>query len=110
MRQFQHVATNELPVLYEDFDLSAEARAIMEGYVGELQDWLAGILNWHRQVPRYRSDHLARRAHGFLPDRTPAPPLLRGPEPVGLCAPPSSLARRGVGGPCGISRAGGSLR
>ncbi|MHB9854319.1 germacradienol/geosmin synthase Cyc2 [Streptomyces krungchingensis] len=75
MRQFEHVAAHELPVLYEDFGLSEEAREIMAGYVADLQNWMAGILNWHRSVDRYKAEYLARRAHGFLPDRPPAPAL-----------------------------------
>ncbi|MEU3513209.1 germacradienol/geosmin synthase Cyc2 [Streptomyces longwoodensis] len=73
MEQFEHVVAHELPVLYDDFDLSAEARAAMGAYVDDLRNWMAGILNWHRSVDRYRADYLARRAHGFLPDRPPAP-------------------------------------
>ncbi|WP_432189245.1 germacradienol/geosmin synthase Cyc2 [Streptomyces sp. Tue6028] len=75
MRQFEHVAAHELPVLYEDFGLSEEAREIMAGYVADLQNWMTGILNWHRSVDRYKAEYLARRAHGFLPDRPPAPAL-----------------------------------
>ena len=68
MQQFQHVAANELPVVYDDFDLSPEAREVMRGYVTDLENWMAGILNWHRSVDRYKSGYLARRTHGFLPD------------------------------------------
>jgi len=75
MRQFEHVAANELPVVYDDFDLSDEAREIMRGYVTDLQHWMAGILNWHREVDRYKSAYLARRSHGFVPDRVPAMPF-----------------------------------
>ncbi|MEV6168844.1 germacradienol/geosmin synthase Cyc2 [Streptomyces sp. NPDC051954] len=75
MQQFQHVAAHELPVVYDDFDLSDEARGVMQGYVADLQYWLSGILNWHREVDRYKSDWLSRRAHGFLPDRPPALPV-----------------------------------
>ncbi|MER5754147.1 germacradienol/geosmin synthase Cyc2 [Streptomyces sp. NPDC002088] len=75
MQQFEHVAAHELPVLYDDFDLSEEAREAMRGYVADLQNWMAGILNWHREVDRYKSAYLARRAHGFVPDRPPAPAL-----------------------------------
>ncbi|GAA2247176.1 germacradienol/geosmin synthase [Streptomyces ruber] len=81
--QFQHVAEHELPALYEDLGLPARARGVLDGYVDQLRNWMAGILNWHRHVRRYRADHLARRAHGFLPDRAPAPPAWR-PEPVVL--------------------------
>ncbi|MGW0843731.1 germacradienol/geosmin synthase Cyc2 [Streptomyces sp. NPDC002787] len=72
MRQFEHVVAHELPTVYDDFALSEEARAIMDGYVTDLQNWLSGILNWHQRVDRYKPDFLARRAHGFVPDRPPA--------------------------------------
>ncbi|MFG2606148.1 germacradienol/geosmin synthase Cyc2 [Streptomyces sp. NPDC048514] len=75
MQQFEHVIAHELPVLYEDFALSGEGRAAMDGYVLDLQNWLAGILNWHREVDRYKAEWLGRRAHRFLPDRAPAPPV-----------------------------------
>ncbi|MFE5186232.1 germacradienol/geosmin synthase Cyc2 [Streptomyces sp. NPDC056628] len=76
MRQFEHVAAHELPIVYDDFGLSDEARDIMRAYVTDLQNWMAGILNWHRHVDRYKAEYLARRAHGFLPDRPPAVPAL----------------------------------
>ncbi|GAA3858808.1 terpene synthase family protein [Streptomyces sedi] len=60
MRQFQHVAANELPVLYDDFDLSAEARAVLAGYVQELENWLSGILLWHQDCHRYGEADLRR--------------------------------------------------
>ncbi|MFC7918076.1 germacradienol/geosmin synthase Cyc2 [Streptomyces sp. NPDC057386] len=78
LEQFEHIAGNELPVLYDDFDLSDEARAAMDAYVADLRHYVAGILNWHRTVPRYRAEYLAGRAHGFLPDRAPAPVLSPG--------------------------------
>ncbi|MEV6021962.1 germacradienol/geosmin synthase Cyc2 [Streptomyces sp. NPDC052036] len=68
MRQFQHVAERELTVLYDDFDLSKKARAVMDGYVVELQNYMSGILNWHRGCRRYGAADLARRIHGFVPD------------------------------------------
>lgn len=76
MRQFEHIVAHELPVLYEDFELSAEARAAMDGYVLDLQNWMAGILNWHREVDRYKAEWLGSRAHGFLPGRAPGVPAL----------------------------------
>jgi germacradienol/geosmin synthase len=78
LEQFQHVAEHELPQVHDDFDLSDEARAAMGAYVADLRNYVAGILNWHRQVPRYQAGFLARRAHGFLPDRPPAPVLTLG--------------------------------
>ncbi|MYS90705.1 MULTISPECIES: germacradienol/geosmin synthase Cyc2 [Streptomyces] len=75
MRQFEHVVEHELPILYEDFRLTDEGRAAMQQYVADLRNWMAGILNWHREVDRYKADWLASRAHGFLPDRPPAVPV-----------------------------------
>ncbi|MFZ3597605.1 germacradienol/geosmin synthase Cyc2 [Streptomyces sp. BH104] len=75
MRQFEHIVEHELPVLYEDFGLDREARAALDGYVEDLRNWTAGILNWHRNVDRYRDDWLGRRAHGFVPGRVPALPV-----------------------------------
>jgi germacradienol/geosmin synthase len=75
MQQFQHVAAYELPLLYEDFKLSQEVRGIMDGYVVQLENWLSGILKWHQDCHRYGAEDLARRAHGFLPDRAPTVPL-----------------------------------
>jgi germacradienol/geosmin synthase len=77
MRQFEHVAAHELPVLYDDLRLSEEAREVMGGYVADLRNYMAAILNWHRSVPRYRAEYLAGRTHGFLPGRPPAVPVPR---------------------------------
>ena len=75
MRQFEHVAAHELPVLCEDLALSDEARQVLADYVADLRHWMSGILNWHLSVDRYKAPYLARRAHGFLPDRAPALPV-----------------------------------
>ncbi|MGC5345614.1 terpene synthase family protein [Streptomyces sp. DT171] len=87
MRQFQHVAEHELPVLYDDFGLDAEAREILAGYVVELQHWMAGILIWHRGCRRYREEDLRRG--------TGAPFRLSGPTGPGTSAArvPASFAR-----------------
>ncbi len=75
MRQFEHVVEHELPVVYDDFQLSEEARTVMRGYVTDLQNWMAGILNWHRNVDRYKDEYLSGRVHGFVAHRSPAPPF-----------------------------------
>ncbi len=53
MQEFQHVAAHELPVVYDDFGLSPEARKALDGYVHELENWMAGILTWHQGCLRY---------------------------------------------------------
>jgi germacradienol/geosmin synthase len=64
MRQFQHVAANELPVLYDDFDLGEEAREVLDGYVKELENWLSGILTWHEGCHRYKESDLLQDRSG----------------------------------------------
>ncbi|MFE1551700.1 germacradienol/geosmin synthase [Streptomyces sp. NPDC058718] len=56
LRQYEHLKKNEVPLLYEDFDLDRKGRAAFEAYLRELEDWLAGILNWHRSVRRYGAE------------------------------------------------------
>ncbi|QDY75281.1 terpene synthase family protein [Streptomyces qinzhouensis] len=53
LRQFLHLKEHELPVVCADFGLGERQRAALFAYAGELEDWLAGILNWHRHVRRY---------------------------------------------------------
>ncbi|HYZ07196.1 MAG TPA: family 2 encapsulin nanocompartment cargo protein terpene cyclase [Pseudonocardiaceae bacterium] len=58
MRQFEHVVSTELPALFDDFDLDADARSTLTRYAEELQDWLAGILTWHEGCHRYEESEL----------------------------------------------------
>ncbi|GGS15187.1 terpene synthase [Actinokineospora fastidiosa] len=60
MREFRHVTENELPILFEDYDLGDEARETLRNYVGELQNWMAGILNWHEGCHRYTPEALEK--------------------------------------------------
>ncbi|MGW1026555.1 terpene synthase family protein [Streptomyces sp. NPDC002577] len=76
LRQFQHVAAQELPVLYDDFGLADDERAVLGGYVTELENWMAGILTWHQECGRYREEHLS---HGAAA-RRPAVPVPRPPR------------------------------
>ncbi|MEZ0072110.1 family 2 encapsulin nanocompartment cargo protein terpene cyclase [Planotetraspora sp. GP83] len=60
MRQFEHLAAVELPVLFDDFGLDAEARRALTAYVEELRDWMAAILLWHQRTRRYVESELER--------------------------------------------------
>ena len=60
VRQFQHIATSELPVLAEQHGLDAGARAALAGHVRALEDYMAGILQWHRTTIRYQERELRR--------------------------------------------------
>ena len=79
LRQFQHVIEHELPLLYEDFALDAAAREILDTYVLDLQNWMAGILNWHRNCVRYYEADLRSGTGG-------APWHLNGPTGIGTSA------------------------
>ncbi|SDT69224.1 germacradienol/geosmin synthase [Streptomyces sp. TLI_053] len=75
--QFRHVVAEEFPVLFEDFGLDGPARAMLAGYVKELENWLAGILVWHRDCRRYREEdllrHFGRDAAGEAAEQAVAP-------------------------------------
>ncbi|NRQ37435.1 germacradienol/geosmin synthase [Nonomuraea sp. NN258] len=75
MKEFQHIVADELPLLCAGFGLDAEARKELDGFVAELRNWIAGILNWHRECFRYDETSL-RRHH--------RPPKFRLAGPTGL--------------------------
>jgi len=80
VRQFEHIVATELPGLFDELDLDNASRAILEGYVEGLEDWMAGILAWHRATTRYQEARLR-----------PSPPstaarLLSGPLGLGTAA------------------------
>ncbi|MGW8764964.1 terpene synthase family protein [Streptomyces sp. NPDC055815] len=78
LRQYEHLKQREVPLLYEDFGLDQEGRAAFEAYLRELEDWLAGILNWHQGVRRYRAEDV-RAGSG-------TPLIGRGPTGLGTSA------------------------
>ncbi|MFE0462125.1 germacradienol/geosmin synthase [Kitasatospora sp. NPDC058965] len=90
MRQFEHLTALELPQLYEDFALDPEQRAELDGYVGDLRNWMSGIHVWHRGVARYHDSefeyqpaaHRARLAAAAVGG--PAAAAFRIPVPGGL--------------------------
>lgn len=78
MQQFQHVLAEDIPLLVKELALSGEAQASLDTYIRSLQDWMAGILEWHRISRRYHESFL--RAHTITP-----PSLLGGRTgPTGL--------------------------
>ncbi|MFG3506766.1 germacradienol/geosmin synthase [Streptomyces sp. NPDC047821] len=103
LRQFEHVKTHELPVLSERFELDAAGRAALGAYVRELEDWLAGILHWHRSVRRYGAEDVRSGAGTSRPRAAAgvgAPPV-DGTAPAageGMAARPAGLP----GGPTGM--------
>ncbi len=107
--QFQHVVAKELPVMYEDFGLDPAARETLDGYVKELENWLAGILSWHEGCRRYTEEDL-RRHFGAERDLAAAVEARRAGA-VGSAAPARAAGSVGPAvrlGPTGLGTA--SLR
>jgi len=84
LRQFEHLAAAELPLLVQQFGLDEQAEAALHRYVAELRDWMAGVLKWHRETRRYDESELRRAASNLDSDR-PAD-ALRGPTGLGTSA------------------------
>jgi germacradienol/geosmin synthase len=61
MRQFEHIIATELPFLMDELGLDAYARKALDEYIVGLQDWMAGILDWHLLSGRYPEPALRRR-------------------------------------------------
>ncbi|MGH3826831.1 MAG: terpene synthase family protein, partial [Pseudonocardiaceae bacterium] len=86
LAQFQHIIATELPALADDFNLDTDARAALDAYVEGLQDWVAGILDWHMLTGRYPEWALRRRYSCGLNDRRKSPTRLGGPTGLGTSA------------------------
>jgi germacradienol/geosmin synthase len=79
MREFEHLVEHELPLVCANFGLDAEARKSLDGFVAELRDWVAGILNWHQGCFRYDEESLRRH-------KRPPRPWPAGPTGLGTSA------------------------
>lgn len=60
MEQFEHIIATEFPVLFEEFELDEQARALLVGHAEGLKNWMSGILEWHRKCVRYQEEELKR--------------------------------------------------
>jgi germacradienol/geosmin synthase len=67
MQQFEQLVTVDLPTMFDDFGLADDVRQTLLGYAGELQNWMSGILVWHRGCDRYDEPSLLRRAAKPIP-------------------------------------------
>jgi germacradienol/geosmin synthase len=72
MRQFEWVVSTGLPALCEERQLDLRATEAVQQHVGELQDWMAGVLHWHARTLRYREPDLIDRFRP-IPRRLPGP-------------------------------------
>ncbi|WP_067608134.1 terpene synthase family protein [Nocardiopsis listeri] len=53
MEQFEHILANDLPKLFEDFDLDEHTRSVLTRDADDMKEWMSGILEWHRKCVRY---------------------------------------------------------
>lgn len=60
MEQFEHIVANELPKLFDDFDLDEETRRILTRDSAGMKEWMSGILEWHRKCVRYTEEEQRR--------------------------------------------------
>ena len=76
MSQFRDIVAVELPELFDVLHFDAATREALQGHARNLENWLAGILNWHQGCHRYAEADLISNAR-------PARPELFG-SPTGL--------------------------
>lgn len=70
IQQFEHLVANELPGAMEHYGLDDEGRRKVRTYVDQLKLWMAGIIEWHREVDRYKEAELrTSRKLGFRPGK-----------------------------------------
>jgi germacradienol/geosmin synthase len=80
LRQFEHVATSELPILFDELGLDRRARAALTDHVAGMRDWMAAVLRWHQVTRRYDEAELLRPANaaagaaGAVPRPAPSRP------------------------------------
>ncbi len=60
MRQFEHLADNELTAMIEELGLGESAGRILTRHAEDLKHWMSGILEWHRKCARYTEAELRR--------------------------------------------------
>jgi germacradienol/geosmin synthase len=54
IQQFEHISKHYLPELFDDLALDEAARARVRAWVGRLEAWMAGDLEWSRLTGRYK--------------------------------------------------------
>ncbi|MBL7489662.1 germacradienol/geosmin synthase [Frankia sp. AgB1.9] len=67
MLQFEHIVEQELPALFETYDLAEDAQGALLTYVEDLKNWLAGILRWHQGTRRYDESELRQHPAAGVP-------------------------------------------
>ncbi|MDZ8023187.1 MAG: family 2 encapsulin nanocompartment cargo protein terpene cyclase [Nostoc sp. DedQUE11] len=61
--EFEHIVATEVPVLCDDFGLDTSARKKLYGYIKKLEQWMCGVLKWHKAVDRYKEFELRNNSN-----------------------------------------------
>jgi germacradienol/geosmin synthase len=80
MSQFRDIVAVELPQLFDALHFDAATREALQGHARNLENWLAGILNWHQGCRRYAEADLIANM------RPARPELFRSPAGLGSSA------------------------
>jgi germacradienol/geosmin synthase len=81
MRQFEHLVERGLPALFAEHAVDSQAQAAIMRRVASFQDYMAGVLEWHRHTTRYPDAELRRTHLGYST------------QPTGLGTSAARLAR-----------------
>jgi germacradienol/geosmin synthase len=65
MEQFERLTSVGLAKLAADYDLTPAAVTALSREAELLGDWMSGVLEWHRNNPRYADAELRRLHYGF---------------------------------------------
>jgi germacradienol/geosmin synthase len=74
MRQFEEIVAVDLPGLFDELALEEPVRAVLTRHADQLQDWMSGILEWHRRCARYTEAELRRVRAAAAPAGRPFAP------------------------------------
>lgn len=66
MKQFEHIAVKELPILFQNLDLDVKTCQQVLGYVEERKHFMCGALQWHTMTARYKEAEFQRPIKPFL--------------------------------------------
>jgi len=68
MSQFRDIVAVGLPELFDLLHVDAATREALQSHARNLQNWLAGILNWHQGCHRYAEADLISNARPARPE------------------------------------------
>jgi germacradienol/geosmin synthase len=82
MEEFVLLVEQDMPAMFDDLELDAAARAVLVDHAAGLQDWMSGILEWHRLCARYTEAELQRSRVPTTPSGFPLAPVGLGTSAV----------------------------